>query len=360
MADSGDSDIGRGQTPVGLEQRLARRLRRIEVVGDAALVVGFSGGADSLALASALTSVARERRIVLAHVDHGLRTESAADAEAAAALAAALGLPLRVARIESDPRRLHPGVGLEESARRERYRLLAGVVADEAAAALVLAHHRDDQAETVLLHLLRGAGTAGAAGMAEWSVRPVPWWDEPGAGAASAKAAGRRLAIWRPLLGESREELRGYVTGLELAPIDDPTNDDLTFRRNLVRREFLPALERAWPGAPEALARYAALAAEDDAALAAAAGRALAGATVPDGLIANRVLGEPLAIRRRIVRGWIGSAAPNVEVSAERVEAVLKLLTPGRGGRRVEIGQGWAATARGGIVRLARQDGEGR
>lgn len=343
------------KTPLGIEQRLAGRLRASALPEGAPLVVGFSGGPDSLALAAALARIREPtRRVVLAHVDHGLRPDSADHAAAAEQLASALGLPIRLERLGGRPEAIHTGLGVEEAARRERYRLLADAVREEGAGALVLAHHRDDQAETVLLHLVRGAGTGGAAGMAELTTRRIPWWDNPREPADS-------VAIWRPMLAEPRAVLAAYVASLGLAPLHDPTNDDPAFRRNLVRHEVLPVLERAWPGAAAALARHASLAAEDDALLAEMAASALAGARAPDGLDAGRVAAEPLAIRRRMVRAWLGSETSALDVSAERTEAVLSLLGPGRGGRRVEIGQGWTAIARGGIVRLERRaDGEDR
>ncbi len=339
------------QTPVGLEQRLALRLRGAGFAVGAPLVVGFSGGTDSLALAAAFARVREPgRRIVLAHVDHGLRPDSADHADAANALAATLGLPFRACRIAGEPRSLHPGLGVEEAARRERYRLLAAIVRGEGAAALALAHHRDDQAETVLLHVLRGAGTSGAAAMAETVVRPVPWWDDPEAGPWP-------LTIWRPLIAEPRAELAAYVSATGLAPLHDPTNDDPAFRRNLVRHEVLPALEQVWPGAAAALSRHAALAAEDDALLSGMAAAVLAEARVHGGLLAARVSGEPPAIARRVIRAWLVDNAPGLEISAERTDAVFGLLDPGRGGRRIDVGQGWTAIGRSGMIRLERRTG---
>lgn len=339
------------KTPIGIEQRLAVRLRASGLATTAPLVVGFSGGADSLALAAALARVREPgRRVVLAHVDHGLRPDSADHAAGAERLAATLELPFHRVAMEKRPDEIHPGLGVEEAARRERYRLLAGVAGDERAGTLVLAHHRDDQAETVLLHLLRGAGTTGIAGMAELSIRRIPWWDEPGQPSES-------LTVWRPMLAEPRAELAAYVAARGLAPMHDPTNDDRAYRRNLVRHELLPVLERAWPGAAAALVRHGALAAEDDALLSRIAAAALAGARQGAGLECGRVAAEELAIRRRLVRAWVASEAPGLEVSAERTEALLRLFEPGRGGRRIDIGQGWTATARSGIVRLERSTG---
>ncbi|HLL50879.1 MAG TPA: tRNA lysidine(34) synthetase TilS, partial [Thermomicrobiales bacterium] len=159
------------QTPIGLEQRVLRRAREAGFGRQDQIVVGFSGGRDSLALAGALRWATRSLGIdvVLVHVDHQLRSSSKEEAERAAALANALEMDFRGVVVAVSPAVAHPGVGIEEAARRERYRILFEAAADHGAAAVATAHHREDQAETVLLHLLRGGGVHGAAGMAEHS-----------------------------------------------------------------------------------------------------------------------------------------------------------------------------------------------
>ncbi|MDP9363337.1 MAG: tRNA lysidine(34) synthetase TilS, partial [Chloroflexota bacterium] len=281
-------ESGRRGGLVGFEQRVLARGRALACPPGTTVVVGFSGGADSLALAAALGRVCPRLGLVvrLAHVDHALRDISLQEQEQARGLAAALGLPFAGLRVAGDPQAIHPGVGLEEAARRERYRLLTSAVkggkvawdvaakdaspsirpsgldldADAAPALLALAHHEADQAETVLLHLLRGAGLAGAAGMAERAEQTVPWWED-------SSAAPIRLTLWRPLLAEPRTVVRAYAAGLGLAWVEDPSNEDCSLRRNALRREALPILERISPGATAALARYGRTAADDDAAL---------------------------------------------------------------------------------------------
>lgn len=332
------------------------RLRRIGLPAGSAVAVGFSGGADSLALAAVLGRVAGRGgvRPILLHVDHRLRDGSGEEQERAAALAGALALPFRGLRAGADPRRLHPGLGVEEAARRERYRLLAEAVDEAGAAVLALGHHEGDQAETVLLHLLRGAGLAGAAAMGERTELPVPWW--------GSEAPAGRLRLWRPLLGESRREVRDYAGGTGLEAIEDPSNADDGPRRNALRGEVLPLLERIVPGATAGLARYASLAAADDDLLEAITGLAAERAIMRDGsLLAAGVGGEPHAVRRRVVRRWLREAA-GLWASADRIEAVLGLLGSGRGGRRVEVGEGLVVVCRGGSLRLeagAQTPGEG-
>jgi tRNA(Ile)-lysidine synthetase-like protein len=332
----------------GLEQRLLDRLRQRGLSRAESVVVGFSGGGDSLALAAALARLAARDlgpRPVLVHVDHGLRPGSATEAAAAAALAAALEVEARTSRIMPEEMARHAGAGVEESARRERYRRLAAASREVDASAVALAHHREDQAESVLLHLLRGAGTSGAAGMAEWSVRPVPWWGN--------ERPEATIAVWRPFLREPQSVLRDFVAALDLAPVDDPSNDETWIRRNAIRHEIMPALERLVPGAAAALARHADLAAEDDAALDALAVAALAGAVdAGGGLLREPIASEPLAIRRRVARLWLLAAAPSAEPGMDRIEALLEALARNRGGAVVEIGDGERVTIERGAARI--------
>jgi len=329
----------------GFEQRLLARTRDLGCPAGSEIVVGFSGGADSLALAAALCRVAGKTGLAvrLAHVDHALRASSGEEQDQARRLATRLEVPFHGLRVRGDCQTRHPGVGLEEAARRERYQALSDLVSERGAALLALAHHATDQAETVLLHLLRGAGLAGVTGMAERSTLPVPWWGHP--------EAPTELTIWRPLLSESRHEVRRYAASLArlgLAPISDPSNAELGPRRNRLRHQALPLLEQIVPGAIAALARHGRLVAEDEALLTALASAALREATLPgEGLAVTVVARQPLALRRRIVRAWLRDRTGIDAISADRTEAVLGLLRPGEGGRRIEVGERWVVSGRG-------------
>lgn len=236
---------------------LASRLRP----GDR-LCVALSGGRDSTVLLHALAAL-RSRtasfRLSALHVHHGLSPRADAWAECCAGLCAALGVPLQVVRV-TVPR--DSGEGIEAAARRLRHAAFVACDADW----LALAHHRDDQAETVLLNLLRGAGVEGAAGM------------------PAERAAARGPRLLRPLLTVPGEALADYAAAHALAWIEDESNRDTHFRRNFLRHDILPALQTRFPGASAALARAAghfaetaqlldALAALDRAALAPAGGR---------------------------------------------------------------------------------------
>jgi tRNA(Ile)-lysidine synthase len=246
-----------GGIPAALADFLASRLHP-----GARLCVALSGGRDSTVLLHALAALRPLTTPFLLsalHVHHGLSSRADAWAGHCAGLCSALGVPLRVVRV-TVPR--DSGEGLEAAARRLRHAAFADCEADW----LALAHHRDDQAETVLLNLLRGAGVDGAAGMP----------------AERAPARGPRLL--RPLLAVPGEALAAYAVTHGLAWIEDESNRDTHFRRNFLRHDILPALQARFPGAPAALARAAghfaetaqlldALAALDRAALAPAGGR---------------------------------------------------------------------------------------
>ena len=311
--------------------------------------MGFSGGRDSLALASALRRIEAVLGVglTLVHVDHRLRASSEEEAKRASELAGSLGLEVRVCALAEPPGETHPGVGIEEAARRERYRVLFAEADVRGARAVATAHHQGDQAETVLLHLLRGGGVHGAAGMAAWSPPPIHDISQE-----------LQIALWRPLLHESRAEIDAYVARLRLTPIDDPSNADVWLRRNALRHEILPALEARFPGAGAALARYADLAAEDDQVLEALATSALGETVDPGGrLIADRLNGQPLALRRRIVRRWLWQSTGAGAFSAERTDAVIELARSA-GGRRIEIGEGWTVRRQRGMLQTERGEGE--
>lgn len=201
--------------------------------------VGLSGGLDSTVLLHLLASLRQTLPIELsaAHVQHGLVAGSAAWADDCRCLCEHLGVPLVVCAVQVG--RDHPG-GLEAAARDARRAALMAL-GDEV---LALAHHRDDQAETVLFRAIRGAGVRGAGGM------------QPFAAAAAGPV------LWRPLLDVPRSHLLAYARAHGLAWVDDPSNADSRFSRNFLRNEVLPLLGSRFPGAAAGLARMGRLCGE--------------------------------------------------------------------------------------------------
>ena len=198
--------------------------------------LAYSGGCDSHVLvhaAAQLRAVVAERIFHVVHVDHGLQTASAEWARHCAAVCEELALPFTLLRVDA---RGSLGESPEAAARHARYRALASLM--QAGDCLLTAHHQDDQAETLLLQLLRGGGPHGLAAMP----------------ALSPFAAGMHA---RPMLTFSREELRRYAQRHALQWIDDPSNADSGFDRNYLRNSVMPVLRERWPAVARVLARGA-------------------------------------------------------------------------------------------------------
>lgn len=250
-----------------------------------ALCVALSGGLDSTALAHALAANAdaRARGLRCVHVDHGLHPDSARWSAQCAAFAASLALPFTstVVTVQRDA-----GHGVEAAARSARYDAFAAALRE--GELLVTAHHAGDQAETLLLRLMRGAGIAGLAAM-----RPL-----------RALAAGH---LARPWLDVPRSAIRAYAQRHALAWIEDPSNESLSHDRNFLRARVLPLLETRWPHASRSLARSAGLLREVAGVTAGVVARELALAQALDPatlrLDALRAL-EPF-LRAEVVRAWI-------------------------------------------------------
>ncbi len=351
---AGPQTVHRRSGESGLVQRVRARLAALPIAGVPSLVVGVSGGVDSLALAGVLAELARQEvvTVVAVHVDHRLRPESGDEQVKVAEQVRALGIEFVAEQLAPNVRERHPGVGLEEAARRERFAALANVARRRGVDAIALAHHEMDQAETVLLHLLRGAGPHGVSGMAEWSVRPVPWWEtEPGDESADP------VAIWRPLITEPKAGLESFVSGLGLRPIVDPSNVSAEFRRNRIRHELLPLFEEISPGSAAAIVRYSQLAAAEDSYLASVVDAQLGSLVDREGqLIAGRFVNLDVVLQRRIVQAWLQSKLPaGVEVGQQRIDAVRALGLLGQGGNKIQIGSGWQVLRSRGLLRVERR-----
>jgi tRNA(Ile)-lysidine synthase len=300
------------------------------------VVVGLSGGADSTALLDALAWLAARDGfgVVAAHLDHGLRPGSADDAAACQRLCRQLRVPLRLGRADVRARLARDRAGIEDAARRERYAFLREVMREEGAVAIAVAHTRDDQAETVLLRLLRGSGATGLGAM-----------------------RARQGDLLRPLLRLSRKDVLAHLASRGLAWCTDPSNTDKAFVRNRVRHELLPFLVRFNPRIAETLARSASILA-DEADFAVAAAAELLGRirrTEGRSALLDRagLAGAHPAVARAALRLALDDAGGLAGVAAVHVERLLGLARSAHAsGRRMPLPGGREAVVQFGAIRL--------
>lgn len=280
-----------------------------DALPDARICVGLSGGLDSTVLLHALARHPRMRRGALRalHVHHGLHAAADGWAEHCRQLCGQLGVPLAVAYVHVEPQ----GEGPEAAARRARHAAFASQVQPDEV--LALAHHQDDQAETFLLHALRGSGVEGLAAMRE----------------------DRTLGghpVWRPLLRVPRARLLAYATHHGLTWVQDPSNDDDTLDRNFLRCHVLPLLRQRWPHASAALGRAADLCAQASHLLGDEDRHALLQVYGGDGRDLSRraLLSLPAERRARVLRLWVAECGlPALPAhGVEQIEAVLLRARP--------------------------------
>lgn len=259
--------------------------RVLRLTEHAPLLVGLSGGLDSIALLHALSQDPRTRAQGLraVHVHHGLQPLAGEWADHCAGFCDSIGVPLTIVKVVVDR---DGGEGLEAAARKARYAAFENLLAP--GEVLVTAHHRNDQAETFLLRALRGSGPDGLAAMRPWR----------------KFAAGKH---WRPLLETSRSDLLAYAEQHGLAWLEDPSNDDLHHDRNFLRQRILPLLRERWPQADAAFTRSAVLNADAVELLAQEDALALAMARTvdPHALSVQVLLEQPTSRRARALRRWI-------------------------------------------------------
>ncbi|MGH8178039.1 MAG: tRNA lysidine(34) synthetase TilS [Steroidobacter sp.] len=284
---------------------LLKALQSDAIAADASLCVAYSGGLDSTVLLHALARVVRvssAHRLRAIHIDHQLHHDSARWRAHCESTAAALGVPIVHLTVHVQ----HAGEGLESAARRARYGALRARLQPEEI--LLTAHHADDQLETVLLALVRGAGVNGLSGIA--SIQPFG----PG-----------RLA--RPLLAFTRVELASWAEAEGIEWIEDPSNEDTDLDRNYLRRRVLPALRDRWPAAAPSATRSASHLAEAAQMLASAAHADMAQCAVGPCLDVAQLAAFDPARRRNLLRYWIrqrGARAP----STRKLAAIEHDLLP--------------------------------
>ncbi|MCE1253872.1 MAG: tRNA lysidine(34) synthetase TilS [Anaerolineae bacterium] len=207
---------------------------------DEKIVVGVSGGPDSLCLLDLLAQV--KWPVIVAHYDHHLRAESGADAEMVQAAATAYGLPFVLGQGDVAGYARQQRASVEEAARECRYRFLFETASAWQAKAVLVAHNADDQVETVIMHLIRGSGLAGLKGMCYRSI--LPEWHAC-------------IPLLRPLLSYWREDIINYCKDRKLTPVLDASNNDITYFRNRLRHELIPYLGEYNPQIKKGLWRMA-------------------------------------------------------------------------------------------------------
>jgi tRNA(Ile)-lysidine synthase len=273
--------------------------------GSTGLLAALSGGRDSTCLLAALAQARAAGALPLraVHVDHGLQAASSAMRDASAALCRRFEVPLEVVRVEVD---VQGGVSIEAAARVARYRGFASVM--QPGECLLTAHHALDQAETLLLQLLRGAGLKGLSAMPV--CRPF--------------AEGWHL---RPLLDVVPGDLHRIGEALAIEAADDPMNRDPRFDRAYLRRDVWPGIERRWPAAASSLARAAQHLGDAQVSLDASTRRSVERLRDGDALSVSGLRSLPGRERLHVVRHWLKHAAVEPPSTARLDEALRQILT---------------------------------
>src|SRR5713101_6037379 len=323
----------RRESPNSVPDAIAAALERAAIRPGATILVGLSGGADSVALMHALLDL-RERfgmRIAAAHLNHRIRgLESDRDENFVREMCARLGIELNVARargLDAD------SANLEERARDARYRFLNRAADALGADFIALAHHADDQAETVLMRVLRGAGIAGLAAMAE-------------------RGPGRLI---RPMLGLYRAEILGYLHARGIAFVEDSSNLSPEILRNRIRTELIPILERDYaPGLRRRLVEVAGeMRSVDDFMNAAASIELAAMRSADDALDVARLPALAPALQMMVLRLYLDVRMGSLRrITRAHLEALRRLVLAGGPSDSIDLPGGWRAERAYNLLRI--------
>jgi tRNA(Ile)-lysidine synthase len=295
------------------------------------VILAVSGGPDSLCLLHLFNRMADQYRLklVVAHLNHQLRPEAGDEETGVAALASGLGLPFEAETVDIRSYKKQQGLSEEAAGREARYRFLHRIARKYNAAALALGHHRDDQAETVLLNILRGCGTDGLAGMLPLS-----------------SYQGIRLV--RPLLGFQREEIEAYCREKGLNPYTDSSNLEKEYRRNRLRLELIPHLAKCYnPQIKEALAGLADLAAADRLFLHSMASKKAGEIVFYDknrvSLILKNLVELPEALSGRVIRLALRHFQSRKEYGRNHISQLLEMAVSQKPGGKLTLPGGLTA-----------------
>ncbi len=323
-----------------VEQTLGS-LESLGVASKSRLVVGISGGPDSVALAHVLLQLkltGAMGEVILAHVNHGLRSAASdADQELVSEYAKKWNVPIEITRVDTAARALKEKKGIEETARKIRYEFFEEAARKHGAQYIVTAHTANDQAETVIMHAVRGAGVRGLSG--------IP----------NSRRLGN-LHIIRPWLDVTRDEIEKYLIDQELHVGRDASNETLDYQRNRVRHKVIPALAEAYPDRSpmRALAGLARRMAELDKFLSALAEEKLEVLLLPDGAIKisglRNLHGYPL---HGVLEAWITRQAGRYRLTELETRKIERFLAST--GRRAELRNGIVLVKKKDALRMARK-----
>lgn len=311
-------------------------------LGQETLIVAVSGGPDSLALLRGLRQQILPRQLVVAHLDHQLRPESTTEAAYVAELAEQWGHPFIGDEVDVGQLAARKSLTLEEAARLARYGFLANTAAAHDARVVVTGHHRGDQAETVLMHIIRGSGLGGLRGMEALS--PLPGRPE--------------LLLWRPLLEVDGTTLSAACAEQGLKPVNDPSNDDPRFLRNRIRHELLPLLKEMNSQIESRLTTLAEVAGSELDLLAGVVDDAWRRVMLEEGNGWARLDWQawqelPLVLRRATLRRAIERAAPETtNWSFRALESYRDVLEQATTGTQIDMAEGMRLSLQYGVVEL--------
>ena len=334
---------------MGINEKAKATIERYALLSRAdRVLVAVSGGPDSVALVHLLHELREEFQlhVELAHLQHGIRgAEAKEDARFVAALAENLGLPFHLKEVDLPRMRSQAGKGnLEALAREERYRFFAEVVSERELHKVAMAHTQDDQAETVLLWLLRGTGMKGLGGMSPLHRRRIVAGDTT-----------NTLIVVRPLLEVSKSEILSYLEQRKIAYRIDRSNQDTLLLRNWIRLELLPKIQQRAGGDFSArLSHLASLFRDENSLLDELARKSYESLDKESGLSRAGLLSEPKALQRRILRRWIRRRSHLRGLEFVHIEQLLRLIEEGPPQGRLSIPGGWELRREYETVKLAK------
>ena len=309
------------------------------------LVVGVSGGADSLFLMDVLFKLGY--KITVAHLDHSLRPSSRNEMERIRQLTCEYLIPFHHASEDVRAYAERQSLSIEEAARNIRYRFLFDQAQTIGAQAVAVGHTANDQVETVLMHFLRGSGLSGLGGMDFFSL-PNPWSTE--------------IALIRPLLSTWRGEIQSTLDQTGLKPTQDESNQDLQFLRNRLRLELIPYLDQLNPGVQKRILQTADILSAEETIIDRLINEIWSDILRIEGLDSiavdrTRFGTQPLAIRRRLIRRMIATIRPGLrDFDFEAVERALKFVTESTRSGLCDLAAGLRLELDGDLLWLAEWD----